>query len=60
MHEKGVLGRDYGPILRTLSQVRKDIWYEGDDPELGGDLDDLVHDHPELVAVAQEGQSASY
>ncbi len=32
MHEMGVLGRDYGPILRTLSQARKDIWYEGDDP----------------------------
>ena len=42
LHQKGILERDYGPLLRTLNQARKDIWYEGDDPELGGDLDDLV------------------
>jgi len=34
MHQKGVLKRDYGPLLRTLNQARKDIWYEGDDPKL--------------------------
>ncbi len=56
MHAKGVLRRDYGPLLRTLNQARKDIWYEGDDPELGGDLDDLVHDVAELVAAAQEAR----
>jgi uncharacterized protein (UPF0332 family) len=56
MHEKGILGRDYGPLLRTLNQARKDIWYEGDDPELGGDLDDLVHDVAKLVAAAEREQ----
>jgi uncharacterized protein (UPF0332 family) len=56
MHERGALGRDYGPLLRTLNQARKDIWYEGDDPELGGGLDDLVDDVAELVAAAQEDQ----
>jgi len=56
MHRTGALGRDYGPLLRTLNQARKDIWYEGDDPELGGDLDDLVNDVAELVAAAETDQ----
>ncbi|HTZ85110.1 MAG TPA: hypothetical protein VMB05_00450, partial [Solirubrobacteraceae bacterium] len=54
MYQEGILSRDYAPLLRTLNQARKDIWYEGDDPELGGALDDLVQDVAELVAAAQE------
>lgn len=54
MHQEGVLSRDYGPLLRTLNQARKDIWYEGDDPELGGALDDLVEDVAGPVRAAQE------
>jgi uncharacterized protein (UPF0332 family) len=54
LHERGELARDYGPLLRTLNQARKDIWYEGEDPELGDDLDELVADVAELVAAAQE------
>jgi uncharacterized protein (UPF0332 family) len=36
MHTKGVLAEDYGPVLRILNQARKDIWYEGEEPELNG------------------------
>ncbi len=52
LHKQGVLARDYGPVLRILNQARKDIWYEGDEPELGGDLEDLAADVEELVEAA--------
>ena len=42
LYKKGVLGEDYGPVLRILNQARKDIWYEGEEPELNGELEDLV------------------
>jgi uncharacterized protein (UPF0332 family) len=56
MYEKGVLEHDFGPLLRIVNQARKDIWYEGDDPSLGGDLDDLVHEVAALVAAAEDGR----
>lgn len=49
LHKKGVLGKDYGPVLRILNQARKDIWYEGQEPELNGDLEDMVVQVEELV-----------
>jgi hypothetical protein len=44
-----MLAEDYGPVLRTLNQARKDIWYEGEEPELNGDLEDMVVQVEELV-----------
>lgn len=53
LHEKGVLAQDYGPVLRVLNQARKDIWYEGEEPELGGDLKDLIAEVDVLVSMAE-------
>jgi uncharacterized protein (UPF0332 family) len=53
LHKKGVLVHDYGPVLRILNQARKDIWYEGEEPELNGDLEDLVAEVEELVDATE-------
>lgn len=53
LHADGVLARDYGPALRTLNQARKDIWYEGEEPELDDELEDLVAEVEELVQAAE-------
>ena len=53
LHKKGVLAYDYGPVLRILNQARKDIWYEGEEPELNGDLEDLVAQAEELVEAGE-------
>ncbi len=49
LYTKGVLAYDYGPVPRTLNQARKDIWYEGEDPELDGDVEELAARVEELV-----------
>jgi hypothetical protein len=41
-HFSMALDKNYGPALRILNQARKDIWYEGEEPELNGELEDLV------------------
>jgi uncharacterized protein (UPF0332 family) len=56
MHTKGVLAEDYGPALRILNQARKDIWYEGEEPELNGGLEDLVVQVEGLVEAAEAGE----
>jgi uncharacterized protein (UPF0332 family) len=53
LHAKGILAQDYGPLLRILNQARKDIWYEGEEPELGDGLEDLLTDVQHLVAAAE-------
>jgi uncharacterized protein (UPF0332 family) len=53
LHKKGVLAYDFGAVLRILNQARKDIWYEGEEPELNGDLEDLVARVEELVEAAE-------
>jgi uncharacterized protein (UPF0332 family) len=52
LHKKGVVAEDYGPLLRTLNQARKDIWYEGEEPELNGDLEDMVIRVEKLVEAS--------
>jgi uncharacterized protein (UPF0332 family) len=52
LHKKGVVAEDYGPLLRTLNQARKDIWYEGEEPELNGDLEDMVIQVEKLVEAS--------
>jgi uncharacterized protein (UPF0332 family) len=53
LHNKGALSEDYGPVLRSLNQARKDIWYEGEEPELNGELQDLVAEVEALVTAAE-------
>jgi len=56
LHKKVVLTKDYGPVLRVLNQARKDIWYEGEEPELNGELDDLVAEVEGLVEAAEASE----
>jgi uncharacterized protein (UPF0332 family) len=56
LHKKGVLSEDYGRVLRILNQARKDIWYEGEEPELDGELEDLVAQVEGLVEAAEAGK----
>lgn len=53
LHDRGLLEHDYGPLLRQLNQVRKDIWYEGDEPDLDQSLEDTLVDVETLVAEAE-------
>jgi uncharacterized protein (UPF0332 family) len=53
LHKAGVLAEDYGPLLRALNQARKDIWYEGDEPELEGELDAIAAEVEHLVEAAE-------
>jgi uncharacterized protein (UPF0332 family) len=53
LHQRGELDEDYGPLLRQLNQARKDVWYEGDDPQLDRSLDEIVGDLERLVEAAE-------
>lgn len=53
LHRRGVLRHDVGPLLKDLNQARKDIWYEGDDPELRQSLQDSFADVETLVTEAE-------
>lgn len=53
LHQRGVVHEDYGPLLRQLNQARKDIWYEGDDPQLDRTLEEIAGDVEQLVEVAE-------
>jgi uncharacterized protein (UPF0332 family) len=55
LHANGVLDEDYGPLLRTLNQVRKNVWYEGEDPDFDGDeIESIIEQVERLVARAEE------
>lgn len=56
LHREGVLAEDYGPTLKALNQARKDIWYEGEEPQLQGDLEDLLATIVVLVEAAEASQ----
>ncbi|MHB8242356.1 MAG: HEPN domain-containing protein [Solirubrobacteraceae bacterium] len=53
LHTRGLLTKDFGPVLRILNQARKDIWYEGEEPELDGELKDLVAQVEDLVKAVK-------
>lgn len=53
LYTEGALAKDYGPLLRTLNQARKDIWYEGEEPELDDDLESIVAEVETLVEAAE-------
>ncbi len=54
LHRRGLLGDDFGPLLRQLNQARKDIWYEGDEPDFDQALEDVLAD-VETVVLEAEG-----
>lgn len=53
LHDRGVLKHEFGPLLRRLNQARKDVWYEGDEPQLDESLEDILSDLETLVAEAE-------
>ncbi len=53
LYGSGVLGSDYGPLLRTLNQARKDIWYDGEEPEFDDELGSIAAQVEELVNAAE-------
>jgi len=53
LHKDGALAEDYGPLLRTLNQARKDIWYEGEEPDLDDDVESIASQVEALVEAAE-------
>lgn len=54
LHKRGVLDEDFGPLLRQLNQARKDVWYEGDDPQFNTSIEDVLAQVETLVDAAQQ------
>jgi uncharacterized protein (UPF0332 family) len=54
LHKQGVLDEDFGPLLRQLNQARKDVWYEGDDPEFNTSIEDVLAQVETLVDAAEQ------
>lgn len=53
LHSDGHLNHDYSSLLRNLNQARKDIWYEGDEPELVEEIETVASEVEELVDAAE-------
>jgi HEPN domain-containing protein len=54
LHSNGVLDEDFGPLLRTLNQERKDVWYEGEEPDFGDEtLEDVAERVRGLIEAAE-------
>jgi uncharacterized protein (UPF0332 family) len=52
--KEGHLDHDFSPLLRSLNQARKDIWYEGDEPELVNGIETVADEVEELVDAAEK------
>lgn len=56
LHTRGILPTDLSPILELLNQARKDVSYEGDDPDFGDwTSEDLLSTVEAVVSKAEEG-----
>jgi len=54
LHGDGLIDNDYGPLLRALNQTRKDVWYEGEEPDFGErSLADVAAEVDSLVEQAE-------
>lgn len=59
LSKRGLVDEDFGPLLRTLNQQRKDVWYEGEEPDFGEESVSDVADHVEsLVEAAEDAAGA--
>lgn len=54
LYERGILEEDFRPLLLALNQARKDIWYEGEEPELGDGIEDMLAHVERLVDAAED------
>jgi hypothetical protein len=56
LYGEGHISFDFGPVLRTLNDARKEAIYEGEEPDLGGQsLEDVAADVETAVGIAEEG-----
>ena len=53
LNARGIVNRDFGPLIKELNQARKNVWYEGDEPEFSQSLEDTLSDVEALVAEAE-------
>jgi hypothetical protein len=55
LQTRGVLATDLSPVLELLNQARKDVAYEGEDPDFGSwSSEDLLSAIEEVVSRAEE------
>ncbi len=55
LQTRGVLATDLSPVLELLNQARKDVAYEGEDPEFGRwSSEDLLSAVESVVSKAEE------
>jgi hypothetical protein len=56
LFSEGHISVDFGPVLRTLNDARKEAIYEGEEPGLGGQsLEDVAADVETAVGIAEAG-----
>ncbi|HEY8304520.1 MAG TPA: hypothetical protein VIG42_08030 [Solirubrobacteraceae bacterium] len=56
LFNKGHIYFDFGPVLRTLNNARKEAVYEGEEPDLDDQsLEDLAADVETAVELAEAG-----
>lgn len=54
LHTKGLVADDYGSLLRSLNQARKDAWYDGDEPDFDDeDVESIARQVEALVTQAE-------
>jgi len=55
LHATGVLPTDYADTLKLLNEARKAVFYEGEDPDLGGQsLEDIASTVESAVEQAEQ------
>ena len=60
LHRRGLLRGDFGPLLRQLNQARKDVWYEGVEPDFDRALEDMLADVEALVEGGRHSMSTAF
>jgi hypothetical protein len=60
LQTRGVLATDLSPVLELLNQARKDVAYEGEDPDFGSwSSEDLLSAVEGVVLAAEEAAHAA-
>jgi hypothetical protein len=60
LQTRGVLATDLSPVLELLNQARKDVAYEGEDPDFGSwSSEDLLSTVDDVVLTAEEAAHAT-
>jgi hypothetical protein len=59
LFKQGLLEEDFGPLLRNLNQARKDVWYDGEEPDFGEETVSDVADRVATLVEAAEGAAGA-